>query len=283
MFDDAAVRRRFNRRAAGFDRASFVYRHTMQGMLERLDVLAVEPTWILDAGAGTGNLDRELERRFPAARIASVDSAIGMLRQATPKRWRNRRHRCAADVRALPFATGSFDLALSNLLLPWLTDLPAAFAQIGRVMAPGAPLLLATLGPDSFRELRTAAAEAGLSDAAAGLPDMHIVGDALLAARFADPVLDVDFLTVEYATADALWHDLRVSASGNVRRDRAAGLTTPRRLARCWEACRATNPDGPFRLTLELVFGHAFAASTPDNAGPGGEIRIDAARITRRR
>ena len=277
--DRRAIRRRFDRRAAGFGDADFVYRRSADSLLSRLEPLTIEPRHIVDVGVG---MPGTLERHYPRASIVAIDDSLAMLRRQPVSRWRARRHRCGAHIGQLPLRDGVADLVVANLTLPRCDDIATALAECQRVLRPEGVFAFSTLGPDSFAGLHEAASKSGLGPGRFGFPDMHDVGDALVGAGFRDPVLDVDFLTIEYSTPARLWADLRASATGNAARNRAAGLVTPRRLARCARSAWSAADGGNLKLTLELIYGHAFGGFAAARGVDPGEYRIEASAIGRR-
>ena len=72
------------------------------------------------------------------------------------------------------------------------------------VLEVGGLLSFATLGPDTLKELRAAAAGVSAGDMVRRFLDMHDLGDMLVAAGFADPVMDQERLTLTWASAEAL-------------------------------------------------------------------------------
>jgi malonyl-CoA O-methyltransferase len=101
-----------------------------------------------------------------------------------------------------------------------------------------------------------------------GFPDMHDVGDLLVRARFADPVMDCERLTVTYATVDDLMRDLKLLGAHNVTARRARGLTGRGRLAAMRAAYERFRRDGRLPATYEVVYGHAWAPLQRQE-GPG--------------
>ena len=93
---------------------------------------------VLEVGCGSGSGARWLTA--VGARAVGLDVSGGMLAQARPAEAR-----CGlsaalvqADAGALPFATGSFDLACSAYgALPFVADLVAVHREVGRVLRPG--------------------------------------------------------------------------------------------------------------------------------------------------
>lgn len=276
--DRKSVLRQFDRRVAVPDPADWLLREVESRMFERLELIRIEPACIVDVGCGLGAGLRSLSQRWPqaqavgidlsprrAARAAAfqeapLDSGLRrLLRQLSASRRTGPQacppHYLAADTHALPFAADSVDLLWSNLAFPWLDDPPAAIAEWYRVLRPGGLLMFTALGVDSFAGLR-----------AAGLhlpewPDLHNVGDALVSAGFADPVMDTERLTVTWSEPAALLADLR-ALGGNALQSRTQGLITPAQRARRLDAlCAQLRPEGedaPMTLGVELVYGHAW-------------------------
>jgi malonyl-CoA O-methyltransferase len=152
-----------------------------------------------------------------------------------------------ADVRALPFADNTLDLIWSNLMLHWLDDPLPAFGELHRVLAVNGLLTFAMLGPDTLKELRTAGA-ASLRR----FHDMHDLGDMLVASGFADPVMDMEMVTLTYATPRGLLRDQRLLGV----RDGLLGrlpFGEWRRVLRAW-----TPRDNRLPASFEIVYGHAW-------------------------
>jgi malonyl-CoA O-methyltransferase len=209
--------------------------------------------------------------RFPDALPLAVDFAPPMLaavqaRAGWWERLRGRAPRCvAADVRALPLAVNSLDLAWSNLMLHWLPDLRPAFAELHRVLVEGGLLHFSMLGPDTLKELRAAGVAAGAVLPAPTFLDMHDIGDMLMAAGFGDPVMEMEMLTLTYRTPRAFLADqrrlgVRAGLLGQL------GWREWRKLFAAWERVGDVLP-----ARFEIVYGHAWKLA-PRNAPDGRAI-----------
>lgn len=283
VFDPDAISARFNRIAPRFDKVSFAHVHVATGLLERMALMQLSPKTVVDAGSGTGFLTSELRRRFRRAELVSLDRSLGMLRRAAKrKRLFAREKHIQGDARAIPLRTDSVDIVVSNLLLPWLGEPDAMFKECARVLKTGGPLLFSSLGPDSFIELRSAWRTCGISDNIPRFIDMHDLGDALLRCGFTDPVLDVETLTVNYSNFRQLWSELRDSGSGNALVPRRGSLTGKGLFRRMESAYRDAQGGDGIRLTLEVVFGHAWAAKPAPVRGSSTEFRVGLGEISRR-
>ena len=94
---------------------------------------------VLDLGCGTGDLTAALAERGP--RVAGVDASRGML-AAAKARHPGLKDLILGSAFRLPFRAGCFDGAASAFVLRNLDDLPAAFAELARVLRPGGRLAM---------------------------------------------------------------------------------------------------------------------------------------------
>jgi len=267
--DKAQARRAFSRAAARYDDVAVLQREIGQRMIDRLDLVRMRPESILDLGAGTGHAAEGLLERSPRSRVVALDFALPMLRLARRRGGWFRRPACVcADMERIPLADGSVDLLYSNAALQWSNDVEAAFREFLRVLRPGGLLMFSTFGPDTLKELRAAWSAADGHTHVSRFPDMHDLGDALVRARFADPVMDVDRITLTYRAVFDLMSDLKVLGAHNVTAGRPRGLTGRGRLEAMEKAYEAFRSDGRLPASYEVVYGHAWAPeSTPSTAG----------------
>jgi len=274
------VQRRFDRAAPRFDTADFVHRHTASGLLDRLSPMRIRADCILDLGSAIGRDQPTLRKLFRGALVFGIDRSRAMLLQAKRNRsWFSRVGDIQADATRLPIADGSVDLIYANLLLPWIDELPDCFAEIARVLRKDGLFVFSTLGPDSFRELREASGEAADSSVRM-FRDMHVVGDELVKCGLRDPVLDVDSLSLEYHDTDRLFLDLKYTAAGNSLRLRRRTLSGKGRFQSLRDRLTGNGENLPFKVSLELVYGHAWGGGPLPSAG---EYRVAASGIGRRR
>ena len=259
--DKAGVRRNFERAAGSYDQVSVLQRTIGQRLLEHLEVIRLTPTRIVDLGAGTGLLSAQLARRYAGAQVIQLDLAFGMLQRAgEEQRVSGRQSLLCADAEDLPLAGECVELAFSNLMLQWVSELDRALAEVYRVLHPGGLFLFATFGPDSLRELRASWAAADDYVHVNAFTDMHDVGDALVRAGFVDPVLETEPFTLIYDDVPALFKELKNLGAGNVnagRRKTLAGGCAFRTMQSEYRRRYADN-DG-FPATFEAVYGHAWA------------------------
>lgn len=275
--DRHAVARAFRRAAGGYRAADFLHQEIRARLLERLDLVALQPATLVDLGAGPPAATADLATRYPAARVLALDLVPEML-GAAPQDW----ERACADAAQLPLADQSVDLVVAGMLLHWCADADRVLAEARRVLRFPGLLLLSTLGPDSLRELRAAWAEVDRHTHTLAFPDMHNLGDALVRAGFAEPVVDSHVLTVTYGAVDDLVRDLRGVGATDLSAGRRLTLTGPDR----WAAMKAglerrRRADGQLPLTMEVIYGHAWAGE-PRKKGAADEIVVSLEQLRRR-
>lgn len=251
----------FARAAASYDEAAVLARETGRRMAERLEYIRLAPSHVADIGCATGEGIRTLQRRYPSALPVAVDLALPMLQRlpGNAPLWQRLSRRLArpvcADVRALPLADGSQSLVWSNLMLHWLADPRPAFAELQRVLKVDGLLMFAMLGPDTLKELRAACLACGIEPPLRSFLDMHDVGDMLLDAGFADPVMDMEILTLTYARPRGLLRDQRHLGCRNALLGDLPWRDW-RRVLRQYAASAA--PDRPLAASFEIIYGHAW-------------------------
>ena len=292
--DPRAVRRAFGRAAATYTEAAVLQREVGARMAERLDVVKLEPAAILDAGCGTGEAQGELALRYPRARRVALDLALPMLAVARerPRARASLAARLAGivrgnpaapappdcvcgDIAALPFAAGAFDLVWSNLAVQWVNELPRALAEFRRVLRVGGLVTFTTFGPDTLKELRAAFARVDRHPHVSRFVDMHDIGDCLVQAGFADPVMDMEHVTLTYADGEAMTRDLRAIGATNAARGRSRGLMGRDRWRRVMAELDAMRRDGRIPGTFEVIYGHAWKVALTRTADGLPIVRVE--------
>ncbi|MEE4173059.1 MAG: malonyl-ACP O-methyltransferase BioC [Xanthomonadales bacterium] len=257
--DRSAVARAFDRAADTYDAHAALQNEVEDRLLERVPFFNLEPARVLDLGCGTGRGSLALQALFPEAQIVSLDWSEAMLRQAGARRGEGA-DRVRADMHALPFAPRRFDLVFSSLAVQWSSQEPRLFREVLRILEPGGLFLFSSFGPDTLVELRTAWAAVDPRPRVNQFADMHDIGDALVAAGFQDPVMDMESIVLEYRAVIDLMRDLKAIGATNAARQRAAGLMNRSRLQRVVEAYEPFRRGDRYPASYEVVYGAAFGA-----------------------
>lgn len=292
MSDDAytldrrAMRQAFSRAGAVYDQVAVLQAEVGGRLLERLDLIKLDVNAALDLGCGTAQASQALQARYPQARVIALDAALGMLRHAPQRglltRWlRKSPMRVCADAYRLPLRDASVDVVFSNLMLQWCDPPDAVFAEVRRVLKPQGAFIFSSFGPDTLRELRSAWASVDDYSHVNRFIDMHDLGDAMLRAGLAEPVLDVERFTLTYSDATVLMRELKAIGAHNVNAGRRHALTGRAALQKLRAAYETFRRDDLLPASYEVVCGQAWgnANSRRDNSG---EVRIPIDRIGRR-
>lgn len=258
--DKRLIRDSFERAAARYDEAAVLQREVGKRMLERLDLVRIDPKTVVDVGCGTGVATAALMKKYRKAQVVGLDIALSMLAGARKRApWFRTLYAVCGDAEDLPLGEASCDLLFSNLTLQWCADLDRTLREFRRVLKPGGLLMFSTLGPDTLTELRQSWAAADGFNHVNAFIDMHDIGDALMRVRLAEPVMDAERFMLTYKDIFALMRDLKTLGAHNVTAGRAHGLTGRRRLQVMGDAYERFRSDGLLPATYEVVYGHAWA------------------------
>lgn len=251
-----SIRESYDRNAPGYNEYAILEQEVCRRLLDRVSFCRETPVTVLDLGCGTGVGAAELKKTFPKAQVIGVDLSMGMLSEAgRQSRLRRPLKRVNADMGSLPFSRHSADLVFSNLAVPWLNDPGPFFEEIRRVLKPGGMFLFSMFGPGSLSQLSEASARCKGDIVTNTFPDLLEVGDALSAAGFREPVMDIDLLTLHYPDLGALAAELEATGSALLLKNWSSVTGDLEVLAACWD----TMDDGKrFPLDFEITYGTAY-------------------------
>lgn len=167
----------------------------------------------------------------------------------------------------------------ANMALHSSADPQDLLATWHRLLAPQGFLMFSCLGPDTLAELRPLYAALGWPPPAQAFTDMHDWGDMLVAAGFAEPVMDMERIELTFASPGRLLEELR-GLGRNLHPRRFPGLR-----GRRWRAqleaeleARLIGQQGRLRLGFEVIYGHAFKPAASARVGAHTEVSLDAMR-----
>ncbi len=167
-----------------------------------------------------------------------------------------------ADMERLPLARHSLPMVWSNLALQWTDDPAPVFREIHRVLEPGGLFVFSTFGPDTLKELRAASAGLDGHQHVNRFIDMHDLGDALVHAGFANPVMEMEHITLTYGDLRALLLELKAIGAHTVKEARRSGLMGKAQWQQLTANYERFRRDGRLPATYEVVYGHAWAGQT---------------------
>lgn len=259
----------------------WLHEEVARRMQERLDVIRLQPQAWVDWEPLRGGLQahQALRTRHPKAALWQVVSQPAEARhvraQTAPAWWQAARWTGAGAQLGLPPEAG-VQMVWANMLLHQVADPQALIAQWHRALAVDGFLMFSCLGPDTLRELRALHAAMGWPAPAHEFTDMHDWGDMLVQAGFAEPVMDMERITLTYERPERLLQELR-ELGRNLHAARFAGLRGRGWRQRWLQALAERGergPDGRLKLTFEVVYGHALKPVRRPRVLPQSEIGL---------
>ncbi|HRO81296.1 MAG TPA: biotin synthase [Alicycliphilus denitrificans] len=249
------------------DESPWLHEEVARRMQERLQWIVKAPSAWCDWDPLRGGMQGHalVGERFAQAvsQIAETSSPQGeaavRARLARPW-WSPARWSAAAPRFGLP-QDGSQQMLWSNMALHMAAEPQALIARWHRALAVDGYLMFSCLGPDTLRELHALYADLGWPAPGHAMTDMHDWGDMLVQAGFAEPIMDMERITLTFATPQRLLQELR-GLGRNLHPRRFASLRGRNWRARLEQALaqRLADPrhGGQLALTFEIVYGHAF-------------------------
>jgi malonyl-CoA O-methyltransferase len=240
------IRQSFERAAPTYDSAAAIQRGICDLLLASLPA-GLAPARLLDAGCGTGHALSLLTKRFPGAAALALDFSPAMLRRVAPPA-----DRLAGDLEHLPLANTSLDLYWSSLAVQWC-ELPKVLAEARRVLRPNGQLALASLGPDTFHELRHAFAGV---DSYRHTLAFHTPGEIAAMARaagFATIAVHQETRTAHYADFKTLLKAVKAIGANQLGDGRRTGLMSRSTFAAAEAAGETLRTPAGLPLTYDVV------------------------------
>jgi malonyl-CoA O-methyltransferase len=254
---DPAAARHWQRSAPA--KSPWLHEEVARRMEDRLQWIRLEPqAWAhwepLRGGVAAHAL---IERRYPRARCFVAGSGEAATAQAAIARpwWRRW---AGPAVSYGPVPDGSVQMLWANMALHMSAQPQALIGQWHRALAPEGFLMFSCLGPDTLRELRGLYRALGWPPAAHDFTDMHDWGDMLVHAGFAEPVMDMERITLTWETPERLLGELR-ELGANLHPARFPALRGRRWKQRLLDELGRglRQADGRLALTFEIIYGHA--------------------------
>jgi len=245
--------------------SAWLHEEVARRMEDRLQWIVARPAnWVhwepLQGGLQAHQL---LTRRYPDANCFVVQdqaeqelAARKMIAPAwwTAARWRNRPVQFSAPQQPV-------QMLWANMALHMQADPQALLQRWHDMLDVDGFLMFSCLGPDTLRQLRRVYAALGWPAPSHEFIDMHDWGDMLVRCGFAEPVMDMERITLTFTSADTLLAELR-GLGRNLHPLRFPGLRGRGwyRALRAAVARELASPGQPGRLELdfEVNYGHAF-------------------------
>jgi malonyl-CoA O-methyltransferase len=274
---DPVAARRWHRAAPAA--SPWLHEEVGRRMEDRLQWIRLEPASWADWEPVRGGLEAHalVERRYRRAACLVHESNprhAQVAAERLAKAWWRRL--AAPALHHGPVPDGAVQMLWANMALHLSPQPQALLAAWHRALAPEGFLMFSCLGPDTLRELRALYRGLGWPPPAPDFTDMHDWGDMLAHAGFADPVMDMERITLTWKTPQRLLEELR-ELGANLHPDRFAGLRGRGWRARLereiGEALR--DAGGRLALTFEIIYGHAVKPQPRVRMSPESAVSLE--------
>ena len=263
---------------APVNESPWLHEEVASRMQERLEWIKVQPgSWVhwapLKGGLQAHGL---IMQRYPKATCTLLETSSACAQRAAkalltprwkPQAWLQPKTRAATQV------DQPAQMLWSNMALHMTADPQGLMAQWHQALAVDGFLMFSCLGPDTLKELQTLYKALGWPAPAHEFTDMHDWGDMLVGAGFAEPVMDMERITLTFETPERLLQELR-GLGRNLYTGRFGALR-----GRDWhrQLLQALGQQ-PLQLTFEVIYGHAFKPAPRLSVSAHSEISLESMR-----
>ena len=237
-------------------------------MEDRLQWIRLQPkTWVDWAPVNGGLATHSAVRaRYPKANCLAIETSELRLQKAkvalTNPWWAvwKRQLVSVSDLANGLQQQEAADMVWANMALHTAVAPQSLLKAWHSLLATDGFLMFSSLGPDTLRELQPIYQEMGWGDPSHAFTDMHDWGDMLVQAGFAEPVMDMERITLTYATPSDLLKDLRLLGRNlhHQRHQNLRGRGWRQNLENALLALAKPDHQGRLVLTVEVIYGHAL-------------------------
>jgi malonyl-CoA O-methyltransferase len=246
----------------------WLHEEVAQRMMDRLTWIKLIPTTWVHWRAVRGGLvaHAALASRFADSTSFVAEAQAQHARFASEKiakPWWDLKRLKVGRTRFEPSVPGTADMLWANMALHESAEPTELLANWHAALKVNGFVMFSCLGPDTARELREVYALMGWPVAGAELTDMHDWGDMLVQTGFAEPVMDMERITLTYETPQRLLKELREVGRNfhPARFQSLRGRGWRTRLEQALAEHAPRNAAGQLTLTFEVIYGHAFKAA----------------------
>jgi malonyl-CoA O-methyltransferase len=237
-------------------------------MEERLQWIRLQPKQWVDWAPVNGGLRTHaaVRARYPKANCLVLETSELRLQKAKValtnpwwKLWQRRAVSIASLAKGLPQQEVA-DMVWANMALHTAVAPQSLLRAWHSLLSTDGFLMFSSLGPDTLRELQPIYQEMGWGDPSHAFTDMHDWGDMLVQAGFAEPVMDMERITLTYVTPSDLLKDLRLLGRNlhHQRHQNLRGRGWRQNLENALLALAKPDHQGRLVLTVEVIYGHAL-------------------------
>lgn len=252
--DKKKVAQSFGRAALTYDAVAQLQRDVGKHLLQYAPVQLGADATVIDLGSGTGFFTRQLAARFEPANIIGLDIAEGMLHFSQQQTRTQQIKWLCADAESLPLADHSVDLIFSSLVIQWCSNLLQLLRELARVLKPGGQLVVATLGPNTLHELKSAWQQADNYVHVNQFQPQDSLRFAAVAANLAIDHFAVEQRVIYFDRLTELTRELKALGAHNINSGKPEGLTGRSRIAAFKSAYEQYREERGLPATYEVFY-----------------------------
>lgn len=257
-----------------YKNSAFLQLEIAKRLLDKARVIRKTPGNILDLGSGSGMMAELLHTLYPQSKITALDIAPELCALSEQK---TAFKTVCGDARKMPFSDWSYHGIYSNLMLQWVPDYAAVFAEVSRVLTPGGFFMMSAFGPKTLCEIREVWADIDDYQHVNTFPKMQHIADALSQEGFIDVVVSREEITLRYDNIRSIFADLkRIGATNGAAVDKYQDQLTMEKLVkfcRAYECLRLR--DNTYPVTFEVSYAVAWAKESVDNQRTAHVVPVD--------
>ncbi len=228
-----------------------------QELGERLQFLSHRPKQVVDVGCHASSLSRLLQSYIPDASVITSDGSTNAGTKTEHKFTAPDSQYRVSELESMSLNAESADLIVSNLSASFC-DPKVFFSECYRVLRVDGTLLFSMFAMRSFQELQLACRDSGISQVFGKFPEMHEIGDLLLAGGFANPIVDIDRKRLHYPDTRTLTEVLEKSGTYAMLLRNTRHQSTKSVQSTLTGQFRDLDDDGNIILTVDIIYGTAW-------------------------
>jgi len=245
----------FSIKSSTYDKYSIVQKEVTKRLLERIKLLKIKPSNVLDIGSGTGHLMQKMFSNFSDSNLVCLDISKEMLKVSKEKNTKF--NLICGDAEELPLKEESFDLIMTSFTLQWCNDLKKIFSDIKKLLTKNGVFIFSTVGPDTLFELRESFERIDNFQHINNFKDMHLYGDLLISLDYVDPVLDVERIVIQYESFTELLKSLKCTGS-NIVLSKKDNTLSQSEIINLEKEYTKFKKDNFYPATYEVIYGIAW-------------------------
>lgn len=256
------TRQAFNKSALLYDDVAALQREIGAKLFDRLDNIHVEPEYILDVGAGTGEPTVKLMKRYPTAKVVAMDIAPQMLKVAAKKApFLRKMKTLCCDMHSFSIADNSIDMIYSNVAIQWSGNLSKVFNEFMRVLKPGGLLVYSTFGPNTLMELRESWAKVDSHTHVNSFASKESIEENMIESGFKNIEIDSANVHLSYTDVCSLMKDLKTLGANNKTDGRPRGMTGKNKFKKMLESYEKYRRYDTLPATYDVIYCHSWKDS----------------------